>query len=415
MSPAANPRRWVILGLLFTASLLNYLDRQTLSILKPTIKGEFGLTDADYSMLLTVFMVPYVVMYVMSGVFVGRVGSRLSMSLFVGVWSAATVAAGFVRNVWQLGACRFVLGVAEPGNWTAGLRAISILFPASQRGFAVSVFSAGSALGAILAPPIIAWIAVNHGWRSAFWIPGVAGFVWVVVWWFTYRKSDDVAPVETAAPLGWRELLRRREVWGLLLARLISDPVWYFYLFWIPGYFQEKMGLSLVTAGMIGWIPFLIADIGGVGTASLSDKFVRGGLDPVAARKRVLFASACLAPIGVLVSHMGSNAGVLAVFSLVGAICLTWTFNTATLVADIFPKSSVGLVMGIIGAAGATGGLIFNSQIGAIVDRVGYGPVFRVTGLLHPLAAIILGLMVKPGRAPGDGGASAIARPAQSL
>lgn len=388
-------RRWLILGLLFVASVLNYFDRQTLSILKPTIKAEFGLTDADYSTLLSVFMAPYILMYVLGGRLVDRHGSRICMALFVGVWSAATVATGFVRNVWQLGVCRFVLGVAEPGNWPGGIRALSILFPASQRGFAISFFSAGSAFGSILAPPVIAWMAVHHGWRSAFWIPGIIGLVWVGAWWLVFCKSDDEAPPEEAARPSWRELLARRELWGLLLARLISDPVWYFYLFWIPGYFQEKLGLSLVQAGVIGWIPFLVADLGGIGSASLSDKFVRGGVAPIDARKRVLFAMACIGPLGVLAPSMESTAGVLAIFSLVGAMCLTWTFNTSTLVGDIFPKNATGAVIGVMGAAGATGGLLFNSQIGKVVENYGYGPVFLATGILHPLAAIILGTMVR--------------------
>jgi MFS transporter, ACS family, hexuronate transporter len=389
-------RRWFILALLFVASVLNYFDRQTLSILKPTIKAEFALTDSGYSTLLTLFMAPYIVMYVLSGVMVGKVGSRISMSVFVGVWSLATAAAGFAKTFGQLGVCRFVLGIAEPGNWTAGIRALSLLFSPSQRGFAVGVFSAGSALGSILAPPLIAWMTVRYGWRSAFWIPGVLGLFWVAAWWFTFRKQDDVAPVGETAPLSWRELFQRRALWGLLLARLISDPVWYFYLFWIPGYFQEKLGLSLTQAGAIGWIPFLAADLGGVGTSSLSDWFVRRGLAPVAARKRVLFAAACFAPLGIIASHLDSTAGVLVIFSVVGAMCLTWTFNTATLVGDLFPKNSVGTVMGIIGAAGATGALVFNSQIGAVIDRVGYGPAFMAAALLHPVAAVVMGTLVRP-------------------
>ncbi|MGH7945300.1 MAG: MFS transporter [Opitutaceae bacterium] len=389
-------RPQAILVLLFLASLLNYFDRQTLSILKVTIKGEFGMDDAGYSALLTLFMAPYIAMYVLGGAFVDRVGSRVSMAIFVGVWSAASCVAGFARNLWELGVCRFVLGIAEPGNWTAGLRALSLLFPASQRGLAVSIFSAGSALGSILAPPVIAWMAVRYGWRSAFVIPGVLGLAWVVAWFALYRSSDDSPATDGAPPLRMGELLRRRELWGLLLARLVSDPVWYFYLFWIPGFFQEKLGLSLAAAGAIGWIPFLVADIGGIGTSALADKWVRGGIHPISARKRVLFASACCAPVGLIAVQTSSLAAVVVVFSLVGAMCLTWTFNTATLVTDTFPKNSTGRVIGVIGAAGATGGLVFNSQIGGVVDRFGYGPVFVVAAVLHPLAALIVHVLVRP-------------------
>lgn len=387
-----------MLAMLFFASFLNYFDRQTLSVLKPAIKAEFGLTDAHYSVLVTAFMAPYIVMYILGGRLVDRVGARFSMALFVGVWSLATAATGFVRSIGQLGACRFVLGVAEPGNWSGGVRALATLFSAGERGFAISVIQAGSAIGSMVAPPLIAFMALRYGWRSAFWIPGVLGLLWVGAWYACYRPADDAVPADQPAAPRWRELMRRREFWGLVLARGVSDPVWYFYLFWVPGYLQEKVGLSLAAAGAVGWIPFLFADVWGIGSSALADKFVRHGTPPVVARKRVLFAMACVGPLGALAPHLASVPAILAIFSLACAMCLTWTFNTSTVVTDIFPRNATGSVIGVMGAAGATGGLLFNAYIGGVVDRVGYGPVFAVTGLLHPLAAIILAALLRPAK-----------------
>jgi len=397
---AGHRRKWIILGLLFVASLLNYFDRQTLSILKPTIKAEYGLNDADYSTLLSVFMAPYIVMYILGGRLVDRWGARLCMSVFVGVWSMSTAATGFVRSLWQLGACRFMLGVAEPGNWAGGVRALASLFPSNQRGFAISVFSAGSAIGSMIAPPAIAFMALRYGWRSAFCIPGVVGLAWVAGWLCFYRKSDDAVPAGQTNNEKWTNFLKRRDFWAILLARGVSDPVWYFYLFWVPGYLQEGLGLSLSQAGALGWIPFLFADAWGISSASLSDKFVRNGVPAATARKRVLYAMACVAPVGILAPHVGSVTVAIVIFSLVCATCLTWTFNTTTLIADLFPRNATGFVVGAVGAAGATGGLIFNSVIGGVIDRTGYGLVFLITGLLHPAGALILAALLRRPKDP---------------
>ena|ERR1035438_9855247 len=395
MSLTPNRRRWVIFGLLFGSWLLSYFDRQTLSMLKPTIKAEFGLTDSDYSVLLTLFMAPYVVMYVLSGTIVDRIGSRVTLSIFNGVWSTAMICIGFVRSIWQFGACRFTLGLAAPGTVPAAIRTISILFPVGQRGFVIGLFGSASTVGTILAPPLVALMAAHFGWRAAFWIPGIIGFAWIAAWRLTFRASDDEVSQDKVTRPMWRKMVRSREVWGLVSARFISDPVWYFYLFWLPGYFQERLGLSLTQAGAVCWIPWLAANLGGVSSGLLSDKLVRGGWEPTTARKRVLLCAAVIGPLGVLVPHMSTTVGVLIIACPVAVMCLTWTVGTPALIGDMFPKNAIGGVVGLTQAAGAAGGLLFNSQVGRMVEHVGYGPVFLCTGLLHPIAALIIYTQVR--------------------
>ncbi|MBC8010765.1 MAG: MFS transporter, partial [Burkholderiales bacterium] len=388
-------RAWLVLALLVASTFLNYFDRQILSVVKPMIKGEFGLTDSHYSLLVSVFMAAYVVMYPIGGRLVDTYGSRRCMLVFVSVWSLATVFTGFAGGLAHLVICRVVLGLAEPGNYPAALRASALWFSPARRGFATSMFSAGSAIGAIVAPPLIAWIAVKHGWRAAFLIPGAAGAIWLVAWWFIYRDPAVVAPAVGAgaavAPVArpaWGEIMRSRVLWGLVLARLISDPVWYFLLFWFPGYVQERMGLSIGQAGAVGWIPFLVADVGGIGAAAFSDRLVRRGMAPTRARITVLFGVACLAPLamalGFLTAHLALT---IAIFSVLAFVCTTWLFTMAALIADAAPRAAIGTVHGISGAFGATGGLIFNACIGPVVDRTGYVPVFIVAGGLHLLAS----------------------------
>ena len=393
MSLMSGSRRWAMLVLLFLASVLNYLDRQTLSMLKPSIKADFALTDVHYSALVSMFMMPYIVMYAVSGGLVDRFGARLCMRFFVGFWSLATLLTGLVKNVWQLGVCRFALGAAEPGNWPGGVQALTLHFRASQRGFVIGLVQAGSAAGAILAPPLVALMALNYGWRSAFVVSGALGLVWLILWLLVYRAKDDLPALTKARP-DWRALFRRRELWGLMAARLFSDPVWYFYLFWLPGYLQERLGLSLGQAGAIGWMPFLAADLLGVAAAAFSDHLVRRGAVPSLARRSVLIGASILAPLGMLIPHLGGLYAVLALFGLTGGICLTWTFTTTTLAGDLFRPGESATVVGLMGAAGAAGGLIFNGLVGAVVMHTSYVPVFFATGSMHVIAAIILAMTV---------------------
>ncbi len=402
-------RRWLILGVVFCAMVLNYVDRQIVSVLKPTLKGEFGLDDRGYAVLINVFVFCYAGSYAVAGWLVDRLGAGRMMFYGMLVWSSACLGGAFTRTFGQLAFFRGMLGVAEPTTFPAQLRVVTIWFPPTLRATANSICAAGSTIGAIIAPPIIALLAVKYGWHAAFLVPGVIGLGLAVVWRLVYRDPPAVvdpaqslgAAADRAAGFTWPQLWRTRSLWGLLLSRFISDPVWYFCLFWLPGYLQERSGLTLAQIGMLGWIPFLVADVGGVGSSMFSDRLVRRGRPPLHARKLTLAGAALLAPVCILTPHFPHPYATLAIFSVVGAVCLTWLFNLGVVVADTFPAANVGSVWGIAGAFGATGAILFNFYVGNLMETFGAGRIFAVMAVLHPLAAVVLWLTVR-GEQPED-------------
>lgn len=279
------------------------------------------------------------------------------------------------------------------------------------RATANSICAAGSTIGAVIAPPLVAWLAIHFSWRAAFFVPSLVGFGLAVAWYLVYR--DPPKEAEGNAPAGanaetktsepaftWLQLWRTRSLWGILLSRFISDPVWYFCLFWLPGYLQESSGLTLAQVGMVGWIPFLAADLGGVGSSWCSDRLVKKGIVPLRSRKLTLAVAACFAPLVAFTPHLAHPASTLAIFSVVGAVCLTWLFNLGVVVAESFPKANVGSVWGIAGACGAAGAMCFNAFVGEAMASFGSTRIFVVLAFLHPIAAIVLSSTVRVERPP---------------
>jgi MFS transporter, ACS family, hexuronate transporter len=402
-------RRWVILALVFAAMVLNYVDRQIVSVLKPTLKAEFAIDDRGYATLVNAFVFCYASTYAIAGWLVDRYGARRMMLGGVLAWSAACLAGAFTQTFGQLAACRALLGAAEPTTFPSQLRVVTEWFPARLRATANSICAAGTTIGAVVAAPIVAALALHFNWRAAFVVPAIAGLMVAGAWRLFYRDppagypAEEITAAEGAAPIkapafAWPELWRTRSLWGILLSRFISDPVWYFCLFWLPGYLQERSGLSLAQIGMVGWIPFLAADLGGVGSSMLSDRLVRGGRGPLRARKLVLVGAALCAPLCALTPHLPHPAATLAIFSVVGAVCLTWLFNLGVVVAETFPAANVGSVWGIAGACGAAGAMFFNLFVGEVMTTFGPARVFAALAVLHPLAAIVLTTMVRPER-----------------
>lgn len=394
-------RRWLILALIFGAMVLNYVDRQIVSVLKPTLKAEFALDDRGYATLINVFVACYASAYAAAGWLVDRFGAGRVMLLGIVAWSCACLGGAFTRSLGQLTFFRGLLGLAEPTAFPSQIRVVTIWFPPALRATANSICAAGTTVGAIVAAPVVAWLALTHGWRAAFLIPGLLGLAVAVFWWLIYRDpppSTDApgVPAVDAPKFTWPQLWRTRSLWGILLSRFISDPVWYFCLFWLPGYLQERSGLTLAQIGMVGWIPFLVADLGGVGSSMFSDRLVRRGHAPLRARKLTLVGAACLAPVCVLTPHLPHAVATLAIFSVVGAVCLTWLFNLGVVVAETFPAANVGSVWGIAGAAGALGAMFFNSFVGQVMDTLGPTLVFAAMAVLHPLAAVVLWTRVRP-------------------
>ena len=398
----ASRRRWLILGLIFSAIVLNYVDRQILSILKPDLKAHFGFDDRGYALLVNVFTVGYAAMYPVAGWMEDRFGARSVMLLGIIGWSAACIGAGFARTLGQFTAFRGMLGLAEPTAFPSQLRVVTTWFPGALRATANSVAVAGGTFGAVLAPPLVAWLALSFGWHWAFVVPGACGLVIAVLWAGIYRDPPPEIMAEAMASAGgdrpaftWSQLWGTRTLWGILLIRFISDPVWYFCLFWLPGYLRENSGLTLAQIGAVGWIPFLAADLGGIASAAWSDRMVARGTAPLLARKRMLTAMALLAPLCVLTPHLPHPAATLAIFSLVAAACLSWLFSLSVVIAETFPTRNVASVLGIAGGFGATGAVLFNAYVGEVMVKFGPGRVFAAMALLHPIAAVILWTMTR--------------------
>jgi ACS family hexuronate transporter-like MFS transporter len=387
------PRRsWLLLALLFGIGLLNYLDRQTLSILKATLKIEFSLTDTHYSWLVGAFMMPYIVFYVVSGRLVDRFGTRVSLSAFAAVWSLANVLSGLAQNFGQLAGARALLGAAEPGAFPAIQRVMMTWFPKERRAFAWSLLSPCTTVGAIIAPPLVATLTSWWNWHMAFIIPGVAGLVLAFAWWASDRNPPTFRNENTAdtPPPAMRQILADRRVWLLLAARALTDPVWYFHLFWLPGYLQERLGVSLPQLGWIGWIPSFVASAAVMTTGRTTDFFVSRGHEPVRVRVTMFAAAALFAPIGAFTTFAPSVPWALVLISIVAIVCQIWFFGQGLLVADVFPRHSAATIAGLLGAVGATGGLLMNLIAGPLIERAGYISVFAGLACLHPVAALML-------------------------
>lgn len=381
----------MLLALLFGIGLLNYLDRQTLSILKATLKIEFSLTDTHYSWLVGAFMAPYIVFYVISGRLVDRFGTRISLAAFTAVWSLANALSGVAQNFGQLAGARALLGAAEPGAFPAIQRVMMTWFPKEHRAFAWSLLSPCTTVGAIIAPPLVATLTHWWNWHMAFIIPGVAGLVLAFLWWtadrnppkFPQEKTDDTPP----PPM--REILADRRVWLLLTARAVTDPVWYFHLFWLPGYLQERLGVSLTQLGWIGWIPSFVASAAVMATGRATDFFVSRGYEPARVRITMFAAAALFAPIGAFTTFAPSITWAIVLISIVAIVCQIWFFGQGLLVADVFPRHSAATIAGLLGAVGASGGLLMNLVAGTIIEHAGYITVFTALACLHPFAAIL--------------------------
>ncbi|MES2692268.1 MAG: MFS transporter [Verrucomicrobiota bacterium] len=400
--------RWWIVGLLFVATVINYVDRQALSILSATLRSELQLTDRDYANAVSAFLFSYLIMYTVSGRLIDRYGVRLGVSVCIVWWSLASMLTALARGPFSLAFFRCMLGIGEPGIVPAGVKACGEWFPKKSRALATGIFSSGGAVGAIIAAPLIVWLTGWLGWRMAFIIPGVLGLLWLPLWLKFYRhptKHPDVAPSDLAqleldapgAPQArWRDVLAKRHVWGLVLSRLFSDPVWYFYLFWLPDYLQRIRHLSLKEIGLYAWIPFLFADLGNVLGGMASDALIRRGWPAVRARVTVLVGVALLAPLGAFVGFMESTAAAVAVTCMITFLCQAWSTNIATLSADLTHRSETGTVMGMMGTAGSAMGLVFAQILGFAISSFGYSSAFVLAACLHPLAFVTLFLFLRP-------------------
>ena len=385
--------RWGIAALLFVATVINYIDRQTLSVVAPVLTRELQISNTEYANILTAFLIPYTVMYVPAGWLCDRWGTRRALAGFMAWWSVANALHALVRGALGLGVFRFLLGVGESGNFIAAGKAISEWFPPKERAFANGLVNAAAATGAIISPPLIAWVTLRFGWRFAFVATGVLGFVWLLPWLAVYRRPQ-ADPADSRPPVPWSSLLRMPAVWGLLVSRIFADPVWWFYLFWLPKYLSDVRHFSMAEIGLFAWMPYLAADLGSLFGGWVSGKLVARGAEVVQARCRAMIPFALCMPLGVAVNYLPSTAA-LAMICLVAFAHMAWKTNLMTITNDIFPARIVGSAAGVVGLGSGLAGAISTPLVGRIVDGFGYQAVFWVMGFLHPIAMWIVFRWVK--------------------
>ncbi len=403
---------WIVLGLLMSIIVLNYFDRQTLSILKPIVKSELAFDDAAYSLLTFAFLLPYIVMYVGSGKLVERFGTRICMTVFAVGWSIANILSGMSQSFSQLAASRALLGAAEPGVFPIMQRAVLNWVPVQSRALALSIVTPAGNIGAIVAPMLVAVMATGIGWRAAFIIPGLVGIVIAILWWFADNKdSPDQRPAPEAAQaepdaaaapeeaVSARSLLKDRRFLAIIVVRMLTDPVWYFYLFWIPGYLQERAGLSLSELGLVGGLPYVAAILSCVALGRYTDRLTTRGHDPIRIQLRLLALTAALMPLGAFITMASTATVALLIITVVIAICQIWFVGFNVLLAGLFPVKVNASAVGMLGAVGATTSLILNLVAGYILIQFDYVALFAGLAILHPISAVILMAFIGRGRA----------------
>jgi ACS family hexuronate transporter-like MFS transporter len=399
-------QRWLIVALLFLVALVNNLDRQSLSVLAPTLQHELGFGPVEYSYVVSAFLAAYTLGYLFAGQVLDRIGVKLGLALALGFWSFAGLLHATVNGWLMLAVFRFLLGLGESFNSPAGVKAISEWIPPRERGLSMAVFSNGNVIGAVLAPPLVAFLALRLGWRWAFVMTGLVGLVLVVIWWRCYDSPEksarltagereyltaSLASTEAAGPkLSMWELLLNPLCLGFFLARFLTDSWSYFLSFWLPEYLTHSRGFTLATIGLVGWLPYLAGDIGGPGGGAMSDWLVRRGWRPARARQALMLFAACLMPLALVAVRTNFLWVAVALIGLLFAAQTCWMANQLSLISESVSRQNVATLLSLSALGGSIGGIVSNLLVGRAVGSVGYVPVFTVFGVLHLLAFGVL-------------------------
>ncbi len=395
MTMSNKTRLWTIAAMLFLATMLNYADRLTLSVVSTDLRQEFNMTEQDYSHVLTLFMLAYAIMYAGSGIIVDKLGAKKGFAFFIFGWSLAQMLHAATVGKWSLAGARFFLGLCEPGNWPAAVKAVNEWFPPAQRALGVGIFNAGSSLGSAIAPPMVAAISIAYGWKAAFLFTGSLGFVWLIAWLFIYETPENKQAEAIAVKVDWRQVITARACYTLLIARFFTDPVIYFMIFWLPEYLRKERAFSLSEVGHYAWVPFIFGDIGYVLGGWLSGKLIDRGWEIQRARKFVMYLGAAVMPVAILAPYAPSAGLAIAASCFVTFGHAFWVSNLQALPADLFKPNEVATASGFTGMGGAIGGMLANLGTGYLVMNFSYTPVFLIAGLMHPLSAIIIYFMLK--------------------
>ena len=399
--------RWRIAILVTAAIAISYLDRQTLPVAVKAIARDIPLSNQQFSFLQSSFLIAYAAMYAGGGKLTDLLGTRRGFAIIMLFWSLACLSHGFAVSFAMLAASRFLLGIGEGGGFPAATRAVAEWFPAHERATAMGIINAGTTVGALVAPPLIASILLVGNWRWIFFITGAVGVLWVI-WWrtsyfppdqhpklsFAERRQLQSVTAEVGIRIRWIDLLGIKEAWGLLLAKFLSDAAWYFYLFWLPKYLYDARGFDIKAVGLVAWIPYAASGVGCLLGGGFSSYLLSRGFSAGRARKLALGLSAALMPFILAVPHVGV-AWAIALFSLAYFGQQSWSTLIMVLPTDLFPRSVVGAVAGLTGFGGAMGGIAFGQLVGFLLDHgFGYGPVFRLAASFHLLAFLVILLAI---------------------
>jgi ACS family hexuronate transporter-like MFS transporter len=408
MKVSVGNYRWRICALLFFATTINYLDRSILGILAPTLEKEIGWTPIEYGYISTAFTAAYALGLAVFGWFVDRFGTKIGYTVSIAAWSLAAMAHGLVGTVMGFAIVRALLGLSESGNFPSAIKATAEWFPKKERALATGLFNSGANIGAVLAPAVVPWLTIEYGWPTAFVVTGAVGFVWIVFWLVNYQKPEDEKKLSKAEydyilsdkesspevkqeKIPWLKLLRYRQTWAFVLGKFMTDPVWWFYLYWLGMYLNKNFGVTLSGLAMPLMVIYMMTSVGSIGGGWLSGALIGRGMEVGRARRVTMLIFACLVVPAAFAANLHSMWMAVAIIGVAAASHQGWSANIFTTVSDMFPKRAVGSVTGLGGLAGSVGGMLFMAASGYIVTITGsYTIHFIICGSFYLLA---LGLM----------------------
>jgi len=415
---AAGKYRWVVVALLFFATTINYLDRQVIGLLKDDLARSFNWTEKDYSNIVMAFSAAYALGLLLFGRLIDRIGTKLGYTVSVIIWSLAAMAHALAKSTFGFGVARTALGLGEAGNFPAAIKSVAEWFPKKDRALATGIFNSGSNIAAIAGPPLIAWIYTSYGWREAFVWTGVLGFIWLLFWGIFYEiparqkrlGTAELAYINSDAPeadpendtrVSWSKILSFRQTWSFVVGKFLTDPIWWFYLFWIPSYFNTTYHLDISQSAIYVSTIYVTASFGSILGGYLSGLLIKRGMPVYKARKTAMLLFALLVVPVVFVQFTTDAWTAVALISLAAAAHQAWSANIFTTASDMFPKKAVSSVVGIGGMAGSVGGILFPLLIGILLDHfkalgtlsTGYNIIFGICGGAYLLAWFMMNLL----------------------
>ena len=393
--PRMSRRRWVILALLFLITVINFIDRQTLSVLAPVIRASFHLSNTQYGRIVSAFQFGMMSGEIPMGAMMDRIGARIGLALAVFWWSSATGAQFLARTGVQFGLTRFWMGTGECGNYSGGMKTVTRLFSKAERTLAIGIFNGGSMVGATVAPPLIVLLLHRYGFRAAFLVPALCGMVWLPLWWWAYGREPQAAAQASHAPASLRSMLGESSSWAVMMCRFFIGPVIQFYWYWIPSYLYSVRHMSLLQIGGLAWIPFFMGGAGGVAGGWAAGILLRRGVPVPRMRKLLMYGSSLLCCTSFFVPY---STGIPMALAMIGIAAAADNFLSANMygaITDLFPDHKIGRATGLTGVAGGLSGLLFPLLTGILVDHVSYAPVFLMVAIMPLVGTILLFVLAR--------------------